>query len=460
MSAAQFVEMASELLLAGYDEDYDVPELWSAISALPKADVSTICRFIGENKPRSALVRGVHRFAEDTWHMLLHLTAFHAGGCTEKELVELASIVLARHSQSAIVTGYVFHVKRVTTGDTWSLADYVCTTPFEQLDVLEQSSHLCCASWLHKSAGNMATQSHEEVWNSDTAEAIRQSVLDGSYRFCSKTACPKIPGKDLTPKAELMKDPWWRNVIENHLGKLDRGPKRVNLAYDKHCNLSCPSCRDGMITSDDAVRDRLDGITQRNIFPLLQTSNEAFLTGSGDPFASRTFRKILSWISEETCPNLQVVLMTNGMLFTEKEWAKFPNLHGKVKLVKVSMDGATKTSHETLRRGSKWETMMKNLPFIGTLLQKGDIASYELVFVVQKENFAEMGDFVDLAKKVGANRVYFERITNWGTFSNAQYEEKAVFNPTHPQYEEFLAAVADPRLRDPMVLMGSLGEFL
>jgi MoaA/NifB/PqqE/SkfB family radical SAM enzyme len=145
--------------------------------------------------------------------------------------------------------------------------------------------------------------------------------------------------------------------------------------------------------------EKLDTITQKNIYPLLATADEVIITGSGDPFASRTFRKLLGWISNETCPNLKVMLMTNGLLFTEKEWAKFPNLKGKIKLVKVSMDGATKETHELLRRGSRWETMMENLPFIGTLRPKGDIHNYELVFVVQEENYREMGDFVDLAAR-------------------------------------------------------------
>jgi wyosine [tRNA(Phe)-imidazoG37] synthetase (radical SAM superfamily) len=351
-------------------------------------------------------------------------------------------------------------VKRLFSEDDYNLGDYVCEVPFKQLDILEQSSHLCCASWLHKSVGNLGFDSHEEVWNSDAAEAIRHSILDGSYRYCNKTACQKLPGKQLTPKSALMNDPWWSNVISNHLGKLDRAPERVNLSYDKHCNLSCPSCRTELITSDDEARNRLDRITQKNVFPLLTNAKLAFVTGSGDPFASRTFRKVLAWISPETCPDLEVIVMTNGMLLNEKEWAKFPNLPGRVKLVSVSVDGATKETHELLRRGSKWEVMSKNLPFIGSLLARGDIKRFQIVMVVQRENFEEMGAFVDLGKAVGASRVYFETITNWGTFSDEEYAAKAVHNPTHPQHADFQRVMHDPRLRDPIVAWGSLAEML
>lgn len=462
LTPAQFVAMATDMMLAGFDEEFDIPELWGAVGGFPAEDVGHLHRHALANPPRSALVRGVHRHADDAWQMLAHLFAFHAGAAPPEALATFAASALARHSQSPLVAGYAYHVRRLLAPEpeAFDLREHVCETPFERLDVLERSAHLCCASWLHKSAGDLSSQSHEEVWNSEAAAAIRQSVLDGSYRYCNKVACPEIAGRRLPRKDDLARDPWWRAVIEGHLGAIDRAPRQVNLAYDRHCNLACPSCRTELITSDDADRERLDKITQRAIFPLLALAREALVTGSGDPFASRTFRKLLAWVSDATCPDLKLTLMTNGMLFTEREWEKFPNLRGKVGLVKVSMDGATRETHELLRRGSRWDVMQSNLRFIGSLLARGEIDAYELVFVVQQENYREMGDFVDLAARVGASRVYFERVTNWGTFSPEAYARKAVFSPAHPEHREFLVALADPRLRDPRVFLGSLAEFV
>ena len=461
LTPAQFLDMASELMAQGFEDEFDVPELWTAIAGLPIEDVKVLHRFAAAHAPRSSLHRDVHRNANDFWRMLVHLLGFHAGSVSGTELMEQAEHHFSYHSQNALVAGFGYRARQLANGDDgYDLRDHVCLKPFEQIDVLEGSTHLCCASWLHKSIGNLATQSHEDVWTSDSAEAIRQSVLDGSYRYCNKVACPDIPRRALTKKSDLAHDPWWQNVIENHVGKIDRAPVRVNLAYDRHCNLSCPSCRETLITSNDQVRDRLDQITQKNVFPLLRNAHEAFVTGSGDPFASRTFRKMLQWVTDETCPDLKIILMTNGMLFTEKEWAKFPNLVGKVKIIKISMDGASKESHEKLRRGSKWDVMMHNVPFAGSLVAKGEIDAMELVFVVQQENFHEMSAFVDLAKRVGATSVYFERITNWGTFSQEEYARKAVFSPTHSEHAAFLTAMTDGRLHDPIVNLNSLTEFL
>lgn len=461
MTPSRFVTMAVKELMTAFQGDYDLPEIWALIrSFFPQENAAlfaTASRVVGD----SPIAVG----DPTVWQlkrMVRFLTGFHAGSVTKDELMAFAEELQLKHSQHPLMTGFHFHVRSLLDPENprYQLGRFVCRTPFEQLDVLAGSSHLCCASWLHKSAGSMMTSDHQAVWNSPDAESIRQSVLDGTYRYCNKTACPTIAGGNLIPKETLVQDAWWSDVLAGGIGKIDRYPKRVNLAYDNHCNLSCPSCRPGMITSNEEKRVALDKITERNIYPLLAKAEEVYVTGSGDPFASRTFRKLLGWISDESAPHLKVVLMTNGMLFTAKEWAKFPNLKGKVKLVKVSMDGARKESHEKLRRGSKWEVMMENLPFIGTLLQKGEIESYELVFVLQQDNYAEMGEFVDLAKRVGANRVYLEKITNWGTFSDDEFRHKAVYNSTHPEFAQFLAAMADERLRDPMVIMPSLEQYL
>jgi Radical SAM superfamily/4Fe-4S single cluster domain len=462
LTPASFFEAALNVVIAGFDHEFDAPEVWTALERFPKEDHLVLREHLRHVAPPLDGEGRPHRRARETIAMLGRLIDYHAGIITGAQLLAAADALLIMNSQNPLAAGYHFHCKRLLDPQNpiYQLGDFVCPTPFKQLDVLEQSSHLCCASWLHLSAGNPMEESHDAIWNSDAAAAIRQSVMDGSYRYCNKNACPTLAGGFLTPKAKVAGDPFWQKVFAEKTGKIDRLPKTVNLAYDRHCNLSCPSCRTELITSNDQVRERLDQITQRNIYPLLAAADEAYITGSGDPFASRTFRKLLGWISNETCPNLEVVLMTNGMLFTEEEWAKFPNLRGKVRVVKVSMDGASKESHELLRRRSKWEVMMKNLPFIGTLLQKGDIGAYELIFVVQKENFREMGDFVDLGKAVGASRIVFERITNWGTFTPEQYAEKSVFNRNHPLHDSFLHAMSDPRLQEPQVFVGTLCEYL
>jgi virginiamycin A acetyltransferase len=244
----------------------------------------------------------------------------------------------------------------------------------------------------------------------------------------------------------------WLTPVRNE------GPAILNLSYDKTCNLACPSCRSEKYAADSVERERIAALQDRNIKPLLAQANLAMITGSGDPFASKTFRHLLEWISPETAPALEIKLMTNGLLLDEREWNRFEGIRDKVIEIKVSIDGITKRSHEALRFGSDWDRMLPNLDFMGGLAKANPKLSFILAFIVQRDNFTEMGAAVDFAHRMGATALQFARLTNWGTYSEIAYHQLAVFLSDHPQYRQFLDVLDDPRLDDPIVSLGDLAS--
>lgn len=445
----------ADLLLSIVSDDLDHPEVWRQLpdflDHLPLLPIEFASRFPTEHDDRIRIQLSV-----------LLIMCYATSGQLDFAAKEIAPIAVMR-SQSALVQGAVFHLNMLGDPENpkYRLEGKICPAPFVQMDVLETSTHLCCASWLQESAGDLSTTAWEDVWNSDQAQDIRASILDGSYRYCNKTACPKIQGQDLVDTAELASwSPFWAEVIEGNLIALPKGPETVNLAYDKTCNLSCPSCRVEKWAADEATRQRYDEMQRTKILPLLKGAKTVFITGSGDPFASKNFRRLMTELTPEDYPDLGFQIMTNGMLFTPKQWETFPSLHGRTKILKVSIDAATGPTHELLRRGARWPVMLENMAYAGRLTAEGAVDHYEMVFTVQTENFREMGDAVDLAKAIGATGIYFARLTNWGTFAHEEYERKACFIPGHPDYAEFIDLMQDDRLRDPMVLLGDLHNFV
>jgi len=249
-------------------------------------------------------------------------------------------------------------------------------------------------------------------------------------------------------------------VIASGRTRMDSGPRIVNLAYGRTCNLACPSCRTERYAADEATRTRYTALQDEAILPMLQEAEVVFVTGSGDPFASKNFRNLMQALTEEAYPNLRFQIMTNAMLLTPAQWDAFSSLHGRVQVLKISTDAATGPTHEKLRRGAHWPAMLANMEFSGQLAARGDMEFLEITFTVQSDNFREMGDAVDLARQVGASGIFFARITNWGTFTPEQYHDKAVFLPDHPDHAAFLEAMRDPRQLDPMVLLGDLEVFV
>jgi hypothetical protein len=450
LSAAE----AIDILLSVLSDGLDHPELWAVMPQFMDGVADLIpalqARLTTEHaKPvRSSLL------------VLLAICGAHLGQ-TATMLDKLQPLAV-ENSQSPLVQGAIFYLQGLLDPENpkYQLQGKICATPFQQLDVLERSTHQCCASWLKTSAGDLSTNKWQDVWNSPTAQAIRASMMDGSYRYCNKIACPRIQASHWTPETDLAQNPGWAETVAEGRTEVTQGPEVVNLAYDRTCNLSCPSCRTERFAANDVERAKFDRMQERAILPMLKNAKRVMVTGSGDPFASKNFRRLLEQLTPEEYPELRFQVMTNGMLFTPAQWANFPTLHCRTAVLKISVDAATGATHELLRRGARWPVVLENMKFAGELTKAGLIDNFDLVFVVQAENFREMGDAVDLAHEVGATCVYFARITNWGTFTDDQYLAKSVFLPTHSEHEEFLQAMQDPRLLDPIAFLGDLLPFV
>ena len=451
LEAAEAVDIMLSLLSDGLDH----PELWPIMNQF----VDGVPSLVSELQRRLA----IESFSPAKTSLQILLAMCGAVVDDAAKMLELLQPIAIQNSQSPLVQGAVFYLEGLCRPEDprYQLQGKICPAPFVQLDVLERSTHQCCASWLGTSAGDLSCNDWQDVWNSETAQAIRGSVLDGTYRYCNKGACPKIQANDLSPRAELAaSSAFWADILDRDATAVPAGPEIVNLAYDRTCNLACPSCRRERYAADDAERARFDDMQERAILPLLKNAKRVFVTGSGDPFASKNFRRLMEQLTAEDYPDLRFQIMTNGMLFTPAQWERFPALHGRTAILKVSIDAATGPTHELLRRGARWPVMLENMAFAGRLTAQGLVDHFELVFTVQRENYREMGDAVSLAKEVGATGVYFARITNWGTFTHAEYADKAVFVPSHTEHDAFLDAMQDPRLLDPMVLLGDLSPFV
>ncbi len=372
---------------------------------------------------------------------------------------------LTFHSRSPEVQNALFalYARRAPDDPHFQLSRYFCPKPFENVDLLPGGAvHACCAVWQPQAMGNVyTTRDWRDVWNGDALQEMRASVLDGSYRYCNKLSCSFIQNGALpTHHDAAASDPRWRQVIDEQMTAIPFAPRTVNLAFDRSCNLSCPSCRESVLQANEKERAQMDEMTDRIVLPLLEDAKLVTITGSGDPFGSKTFRRLLMRLGEREYPHLDYNILTNGQLLTPETWEKFPRLKERIRHISVSVDAATPETYRILRRGGEFENLLPNLRYIGAHREAWGIEHFRLAFVVQKENFREMPAFVRLAREVGANEVQFQRLINWGTFSDADYADKAVCLPDHPLHAEFLALMQDPIFDDPLIELGMLRAFL
>ena len=330
--------------------------------------------------------------------------------------------------------------------------DYICSVPFINLELHDKPRHLCCGSWLKKTLPPESTP--YDAWNSEEAHDIRESILDGSYRYCDSGQCPYL-GEVVSNGSNAVNDtafekPFYRKnnlpkyikeLIEKHKNKT-LTPSTIQFSFDRSCNLKCPTCRVNIITANSKqiqkVQTTIDLIQEQ----YSKNIKSLYITGSGDPFISVGFRNFLKNLNLADWPNLyKIHLHTNATRWTPAIWDSMKEAQKVVRTCEISIDAGTKDTYENKTRlGGNWDELIENLKFISTIKT---LKSIKTSFVVQDTNFKEMKIFYDLMYSIFGPKVsvFFGKITNWGTFTEDEFQQKAIHLPEHPLHKEFLEEI-------------------
>ncbi len=155
--------------------------------------------------------------------------------------------------------------------DLHALDSVVCPLPFTRLEITPDGyAHVCCASLVPYTIGNIEENSIPQIMNSENARKMRASMLDGSYRYCDHVNCPQMI-RDKIPKKtdpEILEDPVLGRAVM--AGDLEINEIReLTFGYDWSCNLSCPSCRRETIIDHHMQSSERANHIKQNIVPLL-----------------------------------------------------------------------------------------------------------------------------------------------------------------------------------------------
>ena len=312
-----------------------------------------------------------------------------------------------------------------------------CKNPFDQFEIHPNGMvSVCCMSWLPEKIGNVKEESVKEVFNSEKAQEIRESILDGSFKYCDHKLCPYIQNGSLPDKEEVT-DPRHKSIIKNNKTK-DLEPTFYNLCYDESCNLSCPSCRKNKILYyEGKVYEEKKKIQDNIIKHIFGKPHDNYclinVTGSGDPFGSKLFRELLFSIDGEKFPRVFFNLQTNGVMFTPKYWEKMKRIQKNINTVMVSYDAGTPETYKITRRGGDWDQLQKNMKFLSSLRQKGLINELRIDCVVQKANYKELDKLVKIGLDLKVDKVFFSLLVDWGTWTPEIYKQNCIWKKTHPE---------------------------
>ena len=316
------------------------------------------------------------------------------------------------------------------------LKHYTCSNPFTTLEIHDNVGFVCCPSWLPNKIELNGT-SLKDVYSGESVVDIRNSILDGSFKYCNKELCPHLSkllnyGVTSGPIHLKSNSNYTTPIIE------PTTPTTILMNFDRTCNYKCPSCRVDLIVESSKGIERIEKTIEEIDTYYSANVKTLYITGTGDPFVSVSFRNYLRNFNPKKYPKLtNIHFHTNASMWTKEMWDSMPNVHKYVTSCEISIDAGTKDTYENKTRlGGKWDTLINNLNFISTI---DTLKSVKTSFVVQDSNYMEMGTFYNLMYSIFEKKVnvFFGKITNWGTFSEGEFKLKQIWDTNHPEHEQF-----------------------
>ena len=351
--------------------------------------------------------------------------------------ITLPGLVLAEHNQQR--QRQVFFDKQLTSIKS-------CDIPWNTLGVNYNGDIFICSSpsWVPKFVGNLLqVDSVYDALNSESAQLIRQEIKANRYFYCNNQICEFF--KNINP-AEYQTVPGSTDPLlfeSAELFQVHNIPKNLIFDFDYTCNFQCASCRTELINNNKhhVIRPINDSIVNRikhMIIDQIQSQPVEIRWCGGEPFISEVYLDLLEYITQRGKPNIQHIIQTNGS-YLQKKSDLFLKLLPTLKELRVSFDAATANTYSITRTNGQWHTLLENVRWARDAINSQATATIlSADFVVQADNYKEIPAFVELCHSLGIDQMQFQKMWNWGTWPQQEFDAKNIYNPQHPDYQDLV----------------------
>lgn len=318
--------------------------------------------------------------------------------------------------------------------------DRQCRVPWETMGINANGEMFICMSpsWIPKFVGSILSADVYDCLNSETAKNIRREILAGRYYYCNNKICSffgSLKNSDYTIGIDTEPTTQKFNDIELTVNEI---PKNIIFDFDVTCNFKCPSCRTEVINHNNdhlrsAVNYQIVEKIKHQVIDIIKEQPISIRWAGGEPFLSKPYLEIFEYIIKSKKSNIQNIIQTNGSYLRSKTVRR---LLPYIAELRISFDAATELTYSKTRINGNWKKLLDNVEYIKQLKDTNGY-SIKLVgdFVVQKDNYHEIPEFVALCQSLGLDSFHLQKLWNWGTWDTETFHDKNVYNVNHPEYK-------------------------
>ena len=321
-----------------------------------------------------------------------------------------------------------------------------CRVPWETMGINANGDVFICSSpsWIPKFVGNILECTDiYQILNSDIALSIRNEISNGRYTYCNNRLCGFFgnisPTRYETDGPEQVPD----TVVHSDNLYVTEIPKNIILDFDYTCNFACPSCRVELINNNThhvmaPINDKISEQIKQLVIDQIKNQPVTVRWCGGEPFISRVYLDLLEYIAARKKDNIKHIIQTNGS-YLQKKSDLVTKLLPTTQEMRVSFDAACDETYQKIRVNGQWDQLLSNVRW---LRQCVDELAVDCVlsadFVVQLTNYKEIPAFVKLCRELGIKKINWQKMWNWGTWSQEEFLQHNIYRPEHPLYSELV----------------------
>lgn len=305
----------------------------------------------------------------------------------------------------------------------------VCKHGLNDIWINNADGSVRMCGWSNYFIGDLSKQTIEEIWHGEAAQKFRESLLDGSYRYCNHAKCPYCANQKLEEQFVDYEVPEY--------------PTMCSLSYQLQCNYVCKFCREKHYVCEGDERQKYIKI-ETEVKKMIPSLKEIASNGAGELFCSDSILDVLA--EAELAPDAKVSLETNGSLFNEKNWSKISHLGDHHLTVYVTVHSFQEDTYQYLS-GTQLsvQNVINNLYFLSHLREKGIINHLEIATVICEYNFRELPEFVrKCLEEFCVDKIRLRFFEPYGVMANDVEWFYDIRNPYHPYYNEFVKIMQKP----------------
>ena len=266
-----------------------------------------------------------------------------------------------------------------------------CPMLWKAVFIDQEGQIFACCHQQPAVVGNIYEYKLEDICNNEIIQNFRQKSLDNQLKCFS--GCTLLRQRCLDICTGLKK----RDVVDLEKPFI-ADCKKLNflqVTFGTACNIACSMCwqahRNEKSVNYETLAKNIADMTFKMIY--IQGGEPLFIEGA---------KKFFDYAASK---GMKPCFLTNGMLITE-EWAEKIAMHSP--FLFISINAATKETHEFINRGSKWETVINNIQKVQKTREKyhTDVAIIGHMTIVM-QNLCEISMFIARFKQLGFDSINF-----------------------------------------------------